>query len=101
MHRTLQRALAVGTTAALALSALTASPRTHRQRRRAEPDQGRQLGLIGDSSGASVKATIPHLIKVRDRWRPRQDSNLRTRLRRAALYPLSYGGPGPSDRPRL
>ena len=25
-------------------------------------------------------------------WRPRQDSNLRTRLRRAALYPLSYEG---------
>jgi hypothetical protein len=24
--------------------------------------------------------------------RPRQDSNLRTRLRRPALYPLSYGG---------
>ena len=23
---------------------------------------------------------------------PRQDSNLRTRLRRPALYPLSYGG---------
>ncbi len=25
---------------------------------------------------------------------PRQDSNLRTRLRRPALYPLSYGGVG-------
>ena len=25
-------------------------------------------------------------------WCPREDSNLRTRLRRAALYPLSYGG---------
>ena len=25
-------------------------------------------------------------------WCPRQDSNLRTRLRRAVLYPLSYGG---------
>ena len=25
--------------------------------------------------------------------RPRQDSNLRSRLRRAVLYPLSYGGP--------
>ncbi len=24
--------------------------------------------------------------------RPRQESNLRTRLRRPALYPLSYGG---------
>jgi hypothetical protein len=27
--------------------------------------------------------------------RPRQDSNLRTRLRRAVLYPLSYGGSRP------
>ncbi len=26
------------------------------------------------------------------RVRPRQDSNLRSRLRRAVLYPLSYGG---------
>ena len=26
--------------------------------------------------------------------RPRQDSNLRTRLRRPLLYPLSYGGSG-------
>ena len=25
-------------------------------------------------------------------WRPRQDSNLRTRLRRPVLYPLSYWG---------
>ena len=25
-------------------------------------------------------------------WRPQQDSNLRTRLRRPMLYPLSYGG---------
>jgi hypothetical protein len=25
---------------------------------------------------------------------PRQDSNLRSRLRRAVLYPLSYGGQG-------
>ena len=26
------------------------------------------------------------------RWYPRQESNLRTRLRRPVLYPLSYGG---------
>ena len=25
-------------------------------------------------------------------WRPRQDSNLRSRLRRPVLYPLSYEG---------
>ena len=28
-------------------------------------------------------------------WCPRQDSNLRSRLRRAVLYPLSYGGSMP------
>ena len=32
-------------------------------------------------------------------WRPRQDSNLRTRLRRPVLYPLSYEGKShPLDR---
>ena len=32
-------------------------------------------------------------------WHPRQDSNLRSRLRRAVLYPLSYGGlSGPGRR---
>src|ERR1700712_5437072 len=30
-------------------------------------------------------------------WRPRKDSNLRSRLRRAVLYPLSYGGSGGDD----
>ena len=34
------------------------------------------------------------------RVRPRQDSNLRTRLRRAVLYPLSYGGNAVSGRCR-
>ena len=29
---------------------------------------------------------------VQDKVRPRQDSNLRTRLRRPMLYPLSYEG---------
>jgi hypothetical protein len=33
---------------------------------------------------------------LRSGLRPRQDSNLRTRLRRAALYPLSYEGLNPS-----
>jgi len=31
-------------------------------------------------------------------WRPRQDSNLRHRLRRPVLYPLSYGGGSRRDR---
>ncbi len=29
------------------------------------------------------------------RWRPQQDSNLRSRLRRPLLSPLSYGGYAP------
>ncbi len=45
----------------------------------------------------------------RSSWCPRQDSNLRSRLRRAVLYPLSYGGMPiverrrayRTDRPRL
>ena len=32
------------------------------------------------------------LKKQGNRWCPRQDSNLRTRLRRPMLYPLSYEG---------
>ena len=34
------------------------------------------------------------------RRRPQQDSNLRSRLRRAVLYPLSYGGRGPASGPQ-
>jgi hypothetical protein len=30
-------------------------------------------------------------------WCPRQDSNLRTRLRRPVLYPLSYEGSEPES----
>ena len=36
-------------------------------------------GVMGSPAGPAVK-------------RPREDSNLGTRLRRAVLYPLSYGG---------
>ncbi len=39
----------------------------------------------GDISGAAGVACVPGAC-------PRQDSNLRTRLRRAVLYPLSYEG---------
>ncbi|CAI7976379.1 hypothetical protein FRAHR75_240054 [Frankia sp. Hr75.2] len=37
-------------------------------------------------SGQKPEHTTPQVVC------PRQDSNLRTRLRRAVLYPLSYGG---------
>jgi hypothetical protein len=46
-------------------------------------DQGRLRTQISD-----IERPKKNLI----RKRPRQDSNLRTRLRRAVLYPLSYGG---------
>jgi hypothetical protein len=32
------------------------------------------------------------MISITGSGRPQQDSNLRTRLRRPVLYPLSYGG---------
>jgi hypothetical protein len=38
------------------------------------------------------------IITISLKVRPRQESNLRPRLRRAVLYPLSYGGSwGSSD----
>lgn len=63
---------------------------------RAPADAGRRSG--SPKPGDRMKKT-PH---PAERWRrglpallakcPRQDSNLRTRLRRPLLYPLSYGG---------
>jgi len=47
---------------------------------------------------ATIRATRPRTrnglttFPLVNRWCPRQDSNLRHRLRRAVLYPLSYGG---------
>ncbi len=48
---------------------------------------------------AADKPDTQGTAKPADDWfpcsgRPRQDSNLRTRLRRPMLYPLSYGGSG-------
>ena len=51
----------------------------------AEPAQGTHVPV----------ATVPVLKRC-----PRQDSNLRFRLRRAALYPLSYGGGSALSRAR-
>jgi hypothetical protein len=39
-----------------------------------------------------VKADYGHKPPIGPGVRPRQDSNLRHRLRRPVLYPLSYGG---------
>ncbi len=41
---------------------------------------------------AMVKADYRHKPRIGSGVRPRQDSNLRHRLRRPVLYPLSYGG---------
>ena len=47
--------------------------------------------------GGRVSRAVPHdegraLLRPASSTCPRQDSNLRSRLRRAVLYPLSYGG---------
>ena len=47
--------------------------------------QGRALGLSQGDVRADFREIEPY-------QRPQQDSNLRTRLRRPLLYPLSYGG---------
>ena len=43
-------------------------------------------------AGATVVTDLLEMASALPEQRPRQDSNLRSRLRRAALYPLSYGG---------
>ena len=72
-------------------------------RRRREPDQAPGPAL-GDAAQRHLDAALEAVDVVRGTcleavqtgchhpWRPRQDSNLRSRLRRAVLYPLSYGG---------
>lgn len=58
--------------------------------------------LPGQCSGGlkSMRGVIVVLSACASNWsagRPREDSNLGSRLRRAVLYPLSYGGPDPSS----
>ena len=64
---------------------------TRRRRRSPGPcsrtDRRRSQG--GAGSGRRPPGSVRKIV-----WYPRQDSNLRFRLRRAALYPLSYGGSG-------
>ncbi len=52
--------------------------------------QGRLVAVSGRSA-PSLDATETQETN-RNQWCPRQDSNLRTRLRRPMLYPLSYEG---------
>src|SRR5450759_1572106 len=71
-----------------AASQISASPRHPRRER---------PGVSGSAAWltrllASGEVRIVQLFPVASPLRPRQDSNLRSRLRRAVLYPLSYGG---------
>ena len=50
--------------------------------------------LAGPGAAILRFATSVALATVSNFWRPRQDSNLRSRLRRPMLYPLSYEGNG-------
>ncbi len=56
--------------------------------------QRQRPGLSGTESGSLCLALllVSGLIALSELECPRQDSNLRTRLRRPLLYPLSYGG---------
>lgn len=56
------------------------------QRRRAGPSE------TGSRSSCLASALVNRIIVLAEAKCPRQDSNLRTRLRRPLLYPLSYGG---------
>ena len=58
------------------------------------PNHSGKRRVIAIPSGQVGKASASTYILIRGYfcWRPRQDSNLRTRLRRPMLYPLSYEG---------
>ena len=76
-------------------------PRPHRRRRTPPPPHPRpdpRLPAPGpDESSTMSRDSCPRCLAT-SHWRPRQDSNLRTRLRRPMLYPLSYEGSGGVDR---
>lgn len=66
------------------------SRRSARIGRDRPPERTNRAGPVGRGNAESPDRSGPGL----SHEYPRQDSNLRFRLRRAALYPLSYGGPG-------
>ena len=51
-----------------------------------------QGGVIADAGAVPLEETLPAVTGSGPDGRPRRDSNSRSRLRRAVLYPLSYGG---------
>jgi diaminopimelate decarboxylase len=71
------------------VKALSAASALKFESRRSPPDwAGSCFSLMRSSSQKPKGSTV----LLRARGRPRQDSNLRTRLRRPVLYPLSYWG---------
>ena len=52
----------------------------------------RRAAAISWNAAEALSTIMESASDLRSRLCPRQDSNLRTRLRRAVLYPLSYGG---------
>jgi hypothetical protein len=67
-------------------------PRISREQRHSATYDGTQRHKIDDRRN-DVSAR-QRLVSPLQTGCPRQDSNLRTRLRRPLLYPLSYGGSG-------
>ena len=58
------------------------------------PTNEGQRGSAAANRGHFLYGVVPakRPAQSRNQGRPRQDSNLRTRLRRPMLYPLSYEG---------
>jgi DALR anticodon binding domain/Arginyl tRNA synthetase N terminal domain len=67
-------------------------PRAWGRRRALRIRQLVASGVFAQQSGELDNASFFQAADSWSDWCPRQDSNLRSRLRRAALYPLSYGG---------
>src|SRR5690606_33432909 len=64
---------------------------------RSEPVRTGHHRTLGNDPSSRVWAGQGAVFWLVNGWCPRQDSNLRSRLRRAVLYPLSYGGPATKE----
>ena len=69
---------------------LVAEPITGLVRAAADPANSEGPLMSPEAEGPPWVCSL--VIRGVEPWRPRQDSNLRTRLRRPMLYPLSYEG---------
>lgn len=80
-------------------------PRARRRRRRQRASIPRQAGSTADAGPRTHERPAPRTGPASHRTNtgygkvcPQEDSNLRPCLRRAVLYPLSYGGQGARER---